>query len=110
MRFKETGEITQEDVAVVLRQGRRRRPSPPSAVPPSMSGWRPATSRRRPLRYPTAAQSRLPGEDKSGRNNARPGVGGGIDCFIAAKLTGPSGRVIGIDMTEEMLTKALENR
>ncbi|MFQ5329275.1 MAG: methyltransferase domain-containing protein [Thermodesulfobacteriota bacterium] len=38
------------------------------------------------------------------------GSGGGIDCFIAAKLTGPSGRVIGIDMTDEMLGKAQENR
>jgi len=38
------------------------------------------------------------------------GSGGGIDCFIAAKLTGPSGRVIGIDMTDEMLRKAQENR
>ncbi|MFQ5586814.1 MAG: methyltransferase domain-containing protein [Thermodesulfobacteriota bacterium] len=38
------------------------------------------------------------------------GSGGGIDCFIAAKLTGPSGRVIGIDMTEEMLKRAQENR
>ena len=34
------------------------------------------------------------------------GSGGGIDCFIAAKLVGPRGRVVGIDMTEEMLNKA----
>ena len=30
----------------------------------------------------------------------------GIDCFIAAKLVGDSGSVIGVDMTEEMLEKA----
>ncbi len=38
------------------------------------------------------------------------GSGAGIDCFIAAKKVGPSGRVIGIDMTDEMLKVAQENR
>ncbi len=30
------------------------------------------------------------------------GSGGGIDCFLAAKRVGDSGRVIGVDMTAEM--------
>lgn len=34
------------------------------------------------------------------------GCGAGIDCFIASKKVGATGRVIGIDMTEEMLDKA----
>jgi arsenite methyltransferase len=34
------------------------------------------------------------------------GSGGGIDCFDAARRLGPSGRVIGIDMTDEMLALA----
>lgn len=34
------------------------------------------------------------------------GSGGGFDCFIAADQVGPSGCVIGIDMTEEMLAKS----
>jgi arsenite methyltransferase len=34
------------------------------------------------------------------------GSGGGIDVFLAAKKVGPTGKVIGIDMTEEMVTKA----
>ncbi len=34
------------------------------------------------------------------------GCGIGIDCFTAAKLVGPEGRVIGVDMTNEMLSKA----
>ncbi len=37
------------------------------------------------------------------------GAGGGIDCFIAAKKLGKKGRVIGIDLTEEMVAKAREN-
>ena len=34
------------------------------------------------------------------------GSGGGFDCFVAAKKVGPAGRVVGIDMTEEMLDKS----
>ena len=37
------------------------------------------------------------------------GSGGGIDCFIAAKIVGESGRVTGIDMTEKMLEVARAN-
>jgi arsenite methyltransferase len=37
------------------------------------------------------------------------GSGGGIDCFEAARRVGPSGRVIGIDMTDEMLAIARRN-
>lgn len=34
------------------------------------------------------------------------GSGGGFDSFIAAGQVGPEGRVVGIDMTEEMLAKS----
>jgi arsenite methyltransferase len=34
------------------------------------------------------------------------GSGGGIDCFIAARRVGPNGRVIGVDMTPEMVARA----
>lgn len=34
------------------------------------------------------------------------GCGGGMDVFLAARKVGPSGRVIGIDMTTEMLERA----
>jgi arsenite methyltransferase len=37
------------------------------------------------------------------------GSGAGLDCFLAAKKTGDSGKVIGIDMTEGMIKKAKEN-
>jgi arsenite methyltransferase len=37
------------------------------------------------------------------------GSGAGFDCFLAAQQVGPNGRVIGIDMTHEMLKKAREN-
>jgi arsenite methyltransferase len=34
------------------------------------------------------------------------GSGAGFDCFVAGHHVGPSGRVVGVDMTEEMLSKA----
>jgi len=37
------------------------------------------------------------------------GSGAGIDCFLAARQVGPAGRVIGVDMTHEMLAKARAN-
>lgn len=37
------------------------------------------------------------------------GSGAGFDCFLAAQQVGPTGRVIGVDMTPEMIEKAKEN-
>ncbi|MDH4184564.1 MAG: arsenite methyltransferase [Nitrospinota bacterium] len=37
------------------------------------------------------------------------GSGGGIDCFIAANKVGPKGKVIGVDMTPQMLALARRN-
>src|SRR6202035_1245584 len=37
------------------------------------------------------------------------GSGAGFDCFLAAGQVGATGRVIGVDMTHEMLKKAREN-
>ena len=37
------------------------------------------------------------------------GAGGGFDCFLAAKQVGARGRVIGVDMTPEMIEKARAN-
>ena len=37
------------------------------------------------------------------------GSGAGFDAFLAAKSVGPRGRVIGVDMTPEMIMKAKKN-
>src|SRR5882672_4252454 len=37
------------------------------------------------------------------------GSGAGFDCFLAAKQVGPSGRILGVDMTPAMVTKARAN-
>ena len=38
------------------------------------------------------------------------GSGAGLECFIASRLVGPGGRVVGIDMTDEMLGFATSAR
>lgn len=37
------------------------------------------------------------------------GSGGGVDCFLASKIVGVTGKVIGVDMTPEMVSKARKN-
>jgi SAM-dependent methyltransferase len=54
---------------------------------------------------PTAIDALQPGETVLDL-----GSGGGIDCFIAARMVGPAGRVIGVDMTTEMIELANKNR
>lgn len=53
---------------------------------------------------PTALASLKPGEVVLDL-----GSGGGFDVFIAGRKVGPTGRVIGVDMTPEMLAKARRN-
>lgn len=53
---------------------------------------------------PTALASIKPGEVVMDL-----GSGAGFDVFIAARKVGPTGRVIGVDMTPEMIAKAGEN-
>jgi len=53
---------------------------------------------------PTALASLKPGEVVLDL-----GCGGGFDCFIAGPKVGAEGRVIGVDMTAEMLSKARAN-
>jgi SAM-dependent methyltransferase len=46
---------------------------------------------------------------KEGQTVLDLGSGAGFDCFLAAKAVGEQGRVIGVDMTPEMVKKAWEN-
>lgn len=46
---------------------------------------------------------------KEGETVVDLGSGGGLDAFIAARKVGDKGKVIGIDMTEEMVEKAKAN-
>jgi len=46
---------------------------------------------------------------KAGETVLDLGSGGGFDSFLAARAVGPTGRVIGVDMTPEMISRAREN-
>ncbi|HSR20182.1 MAG TPA: arsenite methyltransferase, partial [Anaerolineales bacterium] len=46
---------------------------------------------------------------KQGESVLDLGSGGGLDCFLAARQVGQNGRVIGVDMTPEMIERAREN-
>lgn len=46
---------------------------------------------------------------KNGETVLDLGSGGGFDCFLAASQVGESGRVIGVDMTPAMVSKARAN-
>jgi SAM-dependent methyltransferase len=47
---------------------------------------------------------------RSGETVLDLGSGGGIDVLLSAKRVGPSGKVYGLDMTDEMLALAISNR
>jgi len=49
------------------------------------------------------------GEIKNGDTVLDLGSGAGFDCFLAAEKVGKTGRVIGVDITEEMIEKAKKN-
>ena len=49
------------------------------------------------------------GELQAGQTVLDLGCGAGMDAILAARKVGPSGRVIGVDITEEMLHKAWKN-
>ncbi len=53
---------------------------------------------------PTAIAALQPGETVLDL-----GSGGGIDCFLAAKMVGETGKVYGVDMTPEMIALARKN-
>ncbi len=46
---------------------------------------------------------------KAGETVLDLGSGAGLDCFLAAQKVGPSGLVIGVDMTPDMLDRARQN-
>lgn len=46
---------------------------------------------------------------KSGEDVLDIGSGGGLDCFRAARRVGPEGKVIGVDMTPDMIARAKQS-
>jgi arsenite methyltransferase len=49
------------------------------------------------------------GEIREGESVLDIGCGGGVDSMVAATMTGPTGRVVGIDISPEMVDRARQN-
>jgi ubiquinone/menaquinone biosynthesis C-methylase UbiE len=49
------------------------------------------------------------GDIKEGENVLDVGSGAGLDCLIAGRMVGKKGKVIGVDMTPQMVEKARKN-
>jgi arsenite methyltransferase len=49
------------------------------------------------------------GQPQRGQTILDLGAGSGLDTFLAAKATGPAGRVIAVDMTDAMIDRGREN-
>jgi arsenite methyltransferase len=88
---------------------------------PSCSGGASSVLRTKGIGYPREDLEHIPEEAIMGLGCGNPtaiaelkagevvldlGSGAGVDVFLAANKVGPTGRVIGVDMTEEMVDKA----
>jgi len=119
------GGTTGEDARDVVRRvyGQLAREAQPRGCTPSCCGGAgsavPIDSTR--LGYSALELAAIPPEAEMGLGCGNPqtiaalapgqtvldlGSGGGIDCFLAARRVGPTGRVIGVDMTPEMVSRA----
>src|SRR5438067_9611665 len=98
--------------------------SAPAAAPCCGPAADPATEKAQRMGYSPAELAAVPDGANLGLGCGNPqaiaamqpgeivvdlGSGAGFDCFLAAEQVGPTGRVIGVDMTHEMLKKAREN-
>jgi len=77
------------------------------------AGLRPQARQAAVHRRPHPAAARNPPRTRKHAGWVTPrldlGSGAGFDCFLAAQQVGETGRVIGVDMTHEMLKKARDN-
>jgi len=115
--------VTTEDVRSAVRRvyGRIARDNRSCCAPESCSGTASGMDR---LGYSEKELASIPNGANLGLGCGNPtalasiregdvvldlGAGAGIDCFLAAEKVGASGRVIGVDMTPEMVDQARKN-
>jgi len=115
---KDARGIVREEYGKIARQGGS------CCGPSSCCGSTPADSVAAKVGYSEEELAGVPGGANMGLSCGNPvavaslrpgevildlGAGGGFDVFIAARKVGPSGRVIGVDMTPDMVEKARGN-
>lgn len=127
LRQQETSimnEQTKDEVRAVVREqyGRVAREAAPACAPGCCGGFTPDASLK--LGYSADDLASVPEGANLGLGCGNPqaiaalepgetvldlGAGGGFDCFLAARQVGEAGRVIGVDMTPDMISKARAN-
>jgi SAM-dependent methyltransferase len=120
MDENEIREAVRERYARIAIEGRGQRP----AEAPVESCCSPADALAMAAGYSAQELASIPEEARLGLGCGNPtalaslkegetvldlGAGGGMDCFLAAAQVGPTGRVIGVDMTAEMVRRARES-
>jgi arsenite methyltransferase len=114
MKEKQIKEAVKDRYAKLAKQDQR-------GCCPSCSGAASSILRTKDVGYSTQDLAHVPAESVMGLGCGNPiaiaelkagevvldlGSGAGVDVFLAANKVGATGRVIGIDMTEEMVDKA----
>ena len=121
MKDNKVRKVVREGYAKVAREANSCCPaSTPSCCAPTSSAEDISTK----IGYSQEELKRVPGGANLGLGCGNPvalaslkegetvldlGSGGGLDCFLAAKKVGVKGKVIGVDMTPEMIDKARSN-
>lgn len=117
-------EQTKDEVRTMVREqyGKVAREAAPACAPGCCGGFTPDASLK--LGYSADDLAAVPEGANMGLGCGNPqaiaalkvgetvldlGSGGGFDCFLAAKQVGATGRVIGVDMTPDMVSKARAN-
>jgi len=123
MKTKPTGEKTIKE-EIRNKYGTIARTSGSCCGPASSCGSSPASDASKKVGYSDDEISAAPDGANLGLGCGNPvaiaslrqgetvldlGSGGGFDAFLAAKKVGPAGRVIGVDMTPEMIERARAN-
>ena len=119
MKSDEIKQIVKEKYGEIARQGKPQKPSCSCCCPDSaadvdytifsedyskLEGYNPEADLGLGCGIPTDAAKIKPGDTVIDL-----GSGAGNDVFVARRLVGEAGRVIGIDMTESMIERAQEN-
>ena len=122
-RYGRIAEGTEEDCCGTTCCGGTQETSP-KIFPEASPEMSPQTSPSTAVGYDEEQLGRIPEGADLGLGSGNPvanadlqegetvldlGSGGGIDSFLASEKVGPSGRVIGVDMTPEMVTRARSN-
>lgn len=115
MKLDDPHSTVQDVYSQALKRAQQKAATTPCCAVPQPAG-RPVADETTAGRYPEAAASSFGcgnplafAEVGTGQTVLDLGSGAGLDLLVAAEAVGPTGRVIGVDMTTEMVEAARAN-